>query len=376
MRVALLTGNYNYLREGANQALNRLVHYLEAHGGHEVRVYSPVTDTPAFEPAGTLVPVDSVRLPVRSEFQLALGLPQVIRRDLMRFDPDIIHVATPDIMGTRAQTFAEQRAVPLVTSMHTHFESYLDYYRLGWLKPVLEAHLRRFYRRSDHVLVPTAALVATMRQLRCDDRVSLWSRGVDHELFNPARRDNPWRRSQGIGDDEVVILFFGRLVKEKGLGTFIDIIHRLRGRGQVVRPLIVGDGPARPMLSELAGFVGTGHLKEVELARAVASADIMVTPSVTETFGNVVLEAMASAIPVVSADTTSARSLLVEGTTGYFARPLDVEHYVKLVSSLIASPAARCVMGAAARAASLAYSWDAASQSVESAYRTLVAQRR
>jgi phosphatidylinositol alpha 1,6-mannosyltransferase len=122
LRVALFSGNYNYLREGANQALNRLVGYLES-AGHCVRVYSPVTDTPAFPPQGTLVPVPSIALPVRTEFRLALGLPRSIRRDIEQFAPDLIHVSTPDILDTRAQTLAKRLKVPIVASMHTRFET-------------------------------------------------------------------------------------------------------------------------------------------------------------------------------------------------------------------------------------------------------------
>src|SRR5215210_6547794 len=114
IRVALFSGNYNYLREGANQALNRLVHDLESDGGTGFRVYPPVTDSPAFEPAGTLVPVPSIALPVRSEFRLALGLPRAIRGDVRRFCPHLVHVSTPDILGTRAETFAKELGVPIV----------------------------------------------------------------------------------------------------------------------------------------------------------------------------------------------------------------------------------------------------------------------
>ena len=124
MRIALFSGNYNYLREGANQALNILVRHLEEQAGCTVRVYSPVTDTPAFEPAGTLVPVPSITLPKRTEFRLALNLPREIREDVRRFQPDLIHVSTPDILGTRAQTFAKQLGVPIVASMHTRFATY------------------------------------------------------------------------------------------------------------------------------------------------------------------------------------------------------------------------------------------------------------
>src|SRR6476660_7363076 len=124
MRVALFSGNYNYVREGANQALNRLVGDLEARG-QSFRVYSPITETPAFEPTGTLVPVPSVALPKRREFRLALGLNREFREDIRHFKPDLVHVATPDILGTRAQSFAKLLGVPIVASLHTRFEAYL-----------------------------------------------------------------------------------------------------------------------------------------------------------------------------------------------------------------------------------------------------------
>jgi glycosyltransferase involved in cell wall biosynthesis len=369
MRIALFSGNYNYLREGANQALNTLVRYLEEKAGHEVRVYSPITDTPAFEPVGTLVPVASVRLPIRGEFQLALGLPRSIRRDVERFAPDLIHVSTPDILGTRAQTFAKHLNIPVVASLHTLFETYLDYYSLGWARPVVEAHLRRFYRRSDHVLAPTPALVDRMQLMRGDGRASVWSRGVDRALFHPDRRDLGWRRARGIADDEIAILFFGRLVLEKGIATFVTVVDALQRRGIAVRPLIVGAGPARGACSGMRGVVATGHLQDVELATAVASGDIMLAPSSTETFGNVVLEAMASGLPVVSADVPSARALIEAGRTGFLSPSHDVEHYAATIEALVASADLRRSVSAAAREASEAYSWDAASSSVERAYR-------
>src|SRR4051794_22538319 len=111
MRIALFSGNYNYIREGANQALNRLVaRGLEK--GHDFRIYSPVTDTPAFEPVGELVPVPSIPLPLRNEFRLAPGLPGRFRDNVRAFAPDIVHVSTPDILGTRAQTYAKRLGVP------------------------------------------------------------------------------------------------------------------------------------------------------------------------------------------------------------------------------------------------------------------------
>jgi glycosyltransferase involved in cell wall biosynthesis len=367
LRVALFSGNYNYLREGANQALNQLVGHLER-VGHHARVYSPVTDTPAFPPQGTLVPVPSIALPVRSEFRLALGLPRRIRDDVERFAPDLVHVSTPDILNTRAETFAKRLGVPVVASMHTRFETYLEHYGLAWLKPLAEAQLRRFYRRADCVLAPTSYLVDQMKHLRGDDRVALWSRGVDRDLFSPARRDPEWRRAHGWSDDDVVVLFFGRLVVEKGTATFVRAIESLRRRGHSVRPLIVGAGPAEPSMRGLKDAVCTGHLDGTDLARAVASADLMINPSMTEAFGNVVLEAMASGVAVISADAPSARALIEPGKSGLLCAPGDAEAYADAAAGLIESPGERRWIGAAARAASEAYSWEAASRAVEAAY--------
>lgn len=369
MRVALFSGNYNYLRDGSNQALNRLAGYL-VRNGHEVRAYSPVTDAPAFEPKGELVAVPSIPFPMRSEFRLALGLPRQTRENVRRFAPDIVHVSVPDFLGTRAQTFAKQLCVPIVTSLHTRFETYFSYYGLGILRPPAEWHLRRFYRRSDHVLAPTPPIVEEMLQLRGDDRVSLWSRGVDRELFDPRRRDHGWRRAQGIGDDEVAVLFFGRLVLEKGIDDYVETVLALRKRGLKVRPLVVGKGPARDRFDELEDVIVAGHLGGADLARAVASADILLHPSRTEAFGNVVLEAMASGLSVVCAEAESAQALAGQSRAivicgrGEFANQAE---------ALCRNPNRRKALGILARQESARFDWDEASSSVLAAYRVVIA---
>ena len=376
MRIALFTGNYNYVREGANQALNRLVDYLEGIAGHRVRVYSPVTETPAFEPTGTLIPVASVRLPVRGEFQLALGLPATIRRDLRQFAPDVIHVATPDILGTRAQTFAIRNGIPLVASLHTNFEAYLDYYRLGWLRPLLQKHLDRFYRRCDFVLVPTPEIADEIKQVRGDDQVGVWSRGVDRDLWSPARRDLAWRRARGIADDETVVLFFGRLVLEKGIDVYLQALDELGRRNVRVRAMAIGEGPARERFAAIPDAVLTGHLDGPDLARAVASADIMLTPSISETFGNVVLEAMASGLPVVSADVGSARGLLKDGQSGILCSPFDTSRYADAIQLLVDRPELRVTLSTSARQASQGFSWEAAGSAAAEALEFVSRQQR
>ncbi|MDG2535901.1 glycosyltransferase family 1 protein [Sphingomonas sp. HITSZ_GF] len=317
MRIALFSGNYNCVRDGANRALNRLVDHLLARGA-AVRVYSPTVAAPAFMPAGDLVPVPSVPIPGRSEFRIALGLPKSVREDVERFAPNLVHVSAPDLLGIGAQKLARRLDVPVVASLHTRFETYFDYYGLGAFRGWGERHLRRFYRASDHVLAPNGASAQSLVAMGVPEHdISTWGRGVDPAAFSPALRDLGWRRALGYRDDEIVPLFFGRLVLEKGIAAFADAIRLLRERGHELRPLIVGTGPAETRFRQLLPeAVFTGHLDGAALGRAVASADILINPSTTEAFGNVNLEAMASGIAIVSADVGSAQALIISGQSG------------------------------------------------------------
>ncbi len=372
-RVALFSGNYNYLRDGANQALNRLVAYLERRGS-EVRVYSPTSATPAFEPAGTLVSVPSVRIPGRGDYRLGLGLPNKVRRDLEAFAPDIVHVSAPDWTGVAAQRLARTMDVPVVASLHTRFETYAQFYGAGLIRPAMERHLDRFYRGSDTILVPTAPIADEFAGKGFGDRARLWGRGVDRDQFSPRHRNLAWRRSHGFQDDDVVVLFFGRLVREKGPALFADIVDRVSASGVAIRPLIVGDGPERGWLAKrLPQARLLGSLSGEELGRAVASADIFVNPSITEAFGNVTLEAMASGLPSVCVDIPSGRNLLRKGT-GMFYAPDDIDGAVAAVRRLAVFSDLRSTMARAARAASEDYSWDKASAMVMDAYRALLNQ--
>jgi phosphatidylinositol alpha 1,6-mannosyltransferase len=294
LRIALYSGNYNYVRDGANQALNRLAGYLLSQGA-AVRVYSPTTTEPAFAPTGDLVPVPSMTFPGRPEYRFPTMLGRQARRDLAAFAPNIVHVSSPDIGGHRALSWARRRGLPVLGSVHTRFETYFRYYNMAWLEPAAVAILRRFYRRCDALVAPSESMAQLLREQRMNFDIGIWSRGVDRELFNPGRRDMAWRRAQNIGDDEAVVGLFSRLVMEKGLDVFSDAIDEMRQRGVRHRVLIVGEGPARGWFeNRLPDAVFTGQLSGPDLARAVASMDVLLFPSITETFGNVTLEAMAS----------------------------------------------------------------------------------
>jgi glycosyltransferase involved in cell wall biosynthesis len=374
LRIALFSGNYNCVRDGANRALNRLVAHLLARGA-AVRVYSPTSDSPAFAPAGDLVSVPSIGIPGRSEYRLATGLPGRIRADLDAFAPTHVHLSCPDILGGRALAYAKARGIPAVASLHTRFETYPAYYGLYFLVPPIRARQRYFYSRCDRVLAPNPAMAEHLADYGVAmERVRIWGRGVDHKLFDPARRSEAWRRSEGYGPDAPILLFFGRLVLEKGLEMFAATIESLRARGHSVRPLVVGEGPARAWLEErLPDALYTGHLDGEALGRAVASADILVNPSVTEAFGNVNLEAMAAGLAIVSADVGSARALIDHGRTGLLVAPHDPAAYADAAQSLMADLHGRRRLGLAAAEASLAYNWPDILDAVIEAYRTAAA---
>lgn len=376
LRVALFSGNYNCVRDGANKALNRLVQHL-IDRGHAVRVYSPTVPEPAFEPAGDLVSVPSLPVPLRPEYRLSTGLPAAIEADIRAFAPDIFHLSAPDLLCVRAEALARRMGRPVVASLHTRFETYFDYYGLGFVRAGVERWLRRFYSRVDRVLVPSAEMGRELAASGVATPVSIWSRGVDAQAFSPAHRDLEWRRAQGFADAEAVPLFFGRLVAEKGLDMFEATIARLRAGGREVRPLLVGEGPARvALMRRIGNAVFTGHLDGAELARAVASADILLNPSVTEAFGNVTLEAMASGLAVIAADVTATRALITHKVEGLVVPPRDPEAYAAAVVQLQDSPALRRALGEAARARALRFEWQTILDAVIEAYSQTMAGER
>lgn len=368
LRIALFSGNYNFVKDGANQALNRLVGYLLRNGAN-VRVYSPTTAHPAFAPTGDLVGVPSVPLPGRAEYRFAFGIMPKAKRDLRRFSPNMVHVSAPEMLGHRAVSWARWHDLPIVASVHTRFETYPRYYNLAFLEPVMLAILRRFYRRCDALVAPSDSFAQILREQRMNYDIGIWSRGIDHELWNPGRRDLAWRRGLGIADDEVVIGFLGRIVMEKGLDVFAEAVDRLAQKGVRHRVLVVGEGPARDWFQRrLPDAVFIGFQMGPDLARAVAGMDIFFNPSVTETFGNVSLEAMACGIPVVAARAAGSESIVRDGITGLLVRPGAIEGYADALARLTTDAGFRGTVGQAGIAEAAHYEWDRINSAVAETY--------
>ena len=375
LRVALFSGNYNYVRDGANQALNRLVEYLLRQGVH-VRVYSPTVEHPAFPATGDLVDVPAVPVPGRSEYRLPLALPGRVRRDLEKFNPNIVHISSPDIVGHRAVSWARKHRIAAVASVHTRFDTYCAYYGLQILEPLARGIMRRLYRRCELVLAPAESTAAILRAQRMNRDIAIWTRGIDREQFNPERRDIAWRRSLGIADDEMIIAFLGRVVMEKGLDVFADAVHAFATFGLKHRVLVIGEGPARPWFEEqLPDAIFLGQLTGDELARALAGSDVLLNPSITEAFGNVTLEAMACALPVIAAYATGATNLVRSGITGTLVDGTDPDEFAEALAGYARDPDLRRRHGEGGLAIARIMDWDTINSAVIRAYKHAIIKR-
>jgi len=370
LRIALITSSYNYIADGVALTLNRLVGYLERQGV-EVLVFTPTAEKPAFAHNGIIAPVPSMPLPGRPEYRLVLRMPASLKRQLLDFKPDIIHIAVPDLLGHAALALAEANNIPAVATYHTRYETYLrHYWYLAPFEGLLTKILRRFYGACREVYVPSDSTRDALLADGLKNNFKPWPRGIETDRFHPSKRSAAWRTQLGIGEDELVVLHVSRLVREKRLDTLTAALKQITVPHRVV---IVGDGPDRGFVqAQLPHAIFTGFLGGEALTAAYASSDIFFFPSDSESFGNVTLEAMASGLPCVCADATGSRSLVVDGQTGFLAPPDEAARFARHIAALVQDAPLRTAMGQAARARALTFSWDETLARMLGYYRALL----
>ena len=377
LRVALFTGNYNHIRDGVALTLNRLVHHLEQES-IAVKIFAPSSQQPAIVPhAGELIVTPSISMPVpgRKEYRVATHFARKDRRELAAFNPDLIHIATPDGLGIGALKWAKKHKVPVVSSYHTHFLSYVDYYKLflGPVKWPFKKMMQWFYPQCERTYVPTQSMIDELAREQIHGHMKIWARGIDTDSFNPKKRDEEWRRSVGIADDELVVSFVSRLVWEKELRTYIESVRSLQKEFPKVRAMVVGDGPAMKETQKLLpNGIFTGFCSGDDLARAYASSDIFLFPSFTETFGNVTLEAMSSGLPCLVADAIGSRSLVIDGQNGFLAKAGDLSDFITKLRILIEDASLREQMAQQSRVLAMNYQWSSINHAlVEDYYKVI-----
>ncbi len=335
LRIALVTETFAPEVNGVAMTLGRLVDGLlqRGHAVQVVRPRQPGADDPAQRQG--LDQVLSAGVPIPRYGSLRFGLPSKNRLLALwqQMRPDVVHVATEGPLGWTAVTAARKLGLPVTSSFHTNFHHYSGHYGLGLLKTPIDAYLRKLHNRTLATLVPTPALVEAL-QARGYRNVSVLARGVEVAQFNPAHRSAALRARWGVAEDDVVVLHVGRLAKEKNVALLLRAFAAIQARLPRARLVCVGDGPLRSALqASCPQAVFAGVQQGAALAAHYASGDLFVFPSSTETYGNVVPEALASGLPVVAYAYAAAADLVRTGHNGVL---VPMEDEAQLVAAAVA----------------------------------------
>ncbi len=367
--IALVTETYPPEVNGVAGTVARVVEGLRARS-HRVQLVRPRQPQPlmALVSASASAPGREdlllPSLPIPNYPGLRMGLPAVgtLCRTWRAQRPDVVHIATEGPLGWSALRAARRLGLPVTSDFRTNFQAYSSHYGIGWLRRPIMGYLRGFHNAAQCTMVPTEAL---RRELQAAgfERVVAVARGVDAQRFSPADRCHALRLSWGAGPDDLVVMLVGRLAPEKNIDDLMLAFAAIRSAQPRARLVLVGDGPSRAALqARFPAVIFAGMQRGDDLARHYASGDLFVFPSVTETFGNVVVEAMASGMPVLAYDCAAASLVVRTGVNGALAPVGDragfVRHANALAVALATDPGAIRRMGGAAREAALGLDWE------------------
>ncbi|MBN1876354.1 MAG: glycosyltransferase family 1 protein [Anaerolineae bacterium] len=368
MRIAIFAETFLPKWDGIANTLCHLLEYLVAHE-HTALMFAP-EGAPEHYAGAPIVGLPAFAFPFYPDLRLIPPIMNVERR-LADFRPDIVHLVNPAFLGLTGLRHARTLNMPVVASYHTDLPGYTDIYRLRWFRDSLWAYFRWLHNQADLNLAPSHF---TRLELEAHgfERVRVWSRGVDTEQFHPGRRSAEWRaRLTGGHSDAPLLLYVGRLAAEKRVEWLRPVLDAL----PQVRLALVGDGPLRPALeAQFAGgpAVFTGYLRGNDLAAAYAAADLFTFPSANETFGNVILEAMASGLPVIAPHAGGPVDLIQHGYNGFTFAPQDQADWIAHIRRCVADPALTRQMGRQARISAESRSWEAVFDGLLRDYATLL----
>ena len=369
MRIALFTETFLPKVDGIVTRLKHTVEQLQKLGD-DVCVFCPEGGLTEYKGA-RVAGVSGFPLPLYPELKLALPRPS-IGEALEDFNPDLIHVVNPAVLGLAGIYYAKQMDIPLVASYHTHLPKYLEHYNLGMLEGVLWELLKAMHNQARLNLCTSTAMQKELTEHGIEN-VHVWQRGVDTELFRPAlaSREMRDRLTQGH-PDAPILLYIGRLSAEKEVDRIKPVLEAIPG----ARLALVGDGPYREDLER--HFEGTpthfvGYLGGEELGAAYASADAFIFPSRTETLGLVLLEAMAAGCPTVAANAGGIPDIVTDGANGFLFDPRDEDGAIKATKRLLAARAERELLRRNARMEAERWGWRAATQQLQRFYGDVLA---
>lgn len=371
LRVAVVTETYPPEVNGVAGTIARVVEGLRDRG-HELQLIRPRqhgADVATVEPGFAEMLMRGLPIPRYPELKMGLPAKRALLRRWSFERPDVVHLATEGPLGWSALQAARKLQLPVVSEFRTNFHAYSAHYGVGWLRSPLMAYLRKFHNQCACTLTPSPDLRDTLAA-QGFERLHVVARGVDTQRFRPERRSTLLRQQWGANDEHTpVLLCVGRLAAEKNLYTLIDAYEALRSVHPKARLVLVGDGPQRAALqARCPQAVFAGMRRGDELAAHYASADLFAFPSLTETFGNVVLEAMACGLPVVAFDYAAAGQLLRERRAGALVPLGDQAAFCRAVADLGRLPTALRALGREALHGARQLSWERIVEAMESHY--------
>lgn len=371
MRIGIVSETYPPEINGVALTVHSLAAGLAARG-HSIDLIRPRQLQPHTDEAG--IDVLNVRggaLPRYPGLRFGLPAGRTLRQHWTAQRPDAVYVATEGPLGWSAMRMAKQMGIPLSSGFHTRFDTYADHYGVGFLTPVVRGYLRRFHRRAGATLVPTEALADELHGMGVNN-ARLLRRAVDTQLFHPRFRDETLRASWGVSASTPVVLYVGRIAAEKNLALAVQAFRAIQQRVPEARYVWVGDGPARAALqAQNPDFIFAGVQRGDALARHYASADLFPFSSLSETFGNVILEALAAGLPVIAYAEGAAREHLLDGINGYCIASGDAAAFIDAATRLGSQPALIKQMGRAAHEGMAGLSPDAVIRDFETLLRDL-----
>jgi glycosyltransferase involved in cell wall biosynthesis len=361
---------------GVGVTLRRLTDALLSRG-HVVRVYSPAYALPPGQSDRAEVHrSSSVPLFLYPDVHWAFPRYRSVFHDVARFNPDIVHVATEFAMGVTGTKIARQLGVPVIASAHTDYERYASRYNLDWFMRAGWSYLRWFYRQASSVLCPSSFY---QRHLiaRGVSNTGIWSRGVDADRFHPMHRREEYRHQLGVGPGDTLVTYVGRIAREKDLDLLVQAWRQLRP-GRNAKLVLVGRGPLENELRRMnvRGILLTGIKHGRDLSAAYASADLFVFPSTTETFGNVLLEGLASGLPCVAASAGGVLEFARHESNAWLVEPHDAPAIASGLDLLLTSHELRRHLAGGARRTALERSWEPVFDSLLGQYSRATASLR
>ncbi|MDG3006328.1 glycosyltransferase family 4 protein [Paludisphaera mucosa] len=376
MRVTLVTETFPPQVNGVSRTLGELARRLGERGDAVQLVYPDYGDRP--DPPHACR-VGSISLPFYKELRLPLPPFGRTHRAIDAFRPDVVHVATEAFLGLSVLRHASRRSIPIVSSFHTNFDQYSHHYGVGWARSLIWRYLRWFHNRTLETYVPSRTTIAQLEG-RGFDRLVLWPRGVDCTFFRPDRPGRTAvRETYGWSPDDVVLTYVSRIAPEKNVAYLAEAFALVAARRPDVRILFVGDGPSRGDLEARMGGIArfAGYRVGDELADHYAAGDVFAFTSTTETFGNVVLEAMASGLPVVALRAGGVGEIVRDDDTGLLVDPeAPPQVFAEALIKLVDQDQLRGRLARSARSYAESQSWDAIMDGLRDRYAGVIAQGR